>query len=88
MSAASRISLIYLLLADRDVEIVADRGIARAVPQAEWEAVCREMETRFRAGQFEAGVLYGIAEIGRRLQVLYPPAGENANELPDRPLVL
>ncbi len=78
--------LIYLLLADRDVEIVADRGIARAVPQDEWEAVCREMEARFRAGRFEEGVLYGIAEIGRRLQALYPPAAENPNELPDRPL--
>ena len=40
--------LIYLLLADRDVEIVADRGVQRS-RAAEWEAICREMETDFRA---------------------------------------
>ena len=78
--------LIYLLLADRDVEIVTDRGIASVVPQEEWEAVCCEMERRFRAGWFEEGVLYGIAEIGRRLQAHYPVDRENPNELPDRPI--
>lgn len=80
--------LIYLLLADHDVEILADRGIARVVPQAEWEAICREMEQRFRARRFEEGVLLGIAEIGRRLAQAYPRQGENPNELPDRPVRL
>lgn len=80
--------LVYLLLADRDVEIVADRGIARQVSAEEWEAICREMEVRFRNRKFEAGVRYGIGEIGRRLQALYPLRGENPNELPDRPLRL
>ena len=31
--------LIYLLLADRDIEIVADRGVNARVPQAEWEKI-------------------------------------------------
>lgn len=80
--------LIYLLLADHDVEILADRGIARVVPQAEWEAICRDMEQRFRAGRFEEGVLLGIAEIGRRLAQIYPRQADNSNELPDRPVRL
>ncbi len=80
--------LIYLLLADRDVEILADRGIARAIPPEEWAAICREMERRFRAGRYEEGVLLGIAEIDRRLARCYPRLGEDSNELPDRPVRL
>lgn len=77
--------LIYLLLADHDVEILADRGIARVVPQAEWEAICREMEKRFRAGRYAEGVLLGIAEIDQRLTRFFPCQADNPNELPDRP---
>src|SRR5437764_2716573 len=48
--------LIYLLLADRDVEILADRGIDALVGPAEWRRICSMMETDFRNGSFEAGV--------------------------------
>ena len=51
--------LVYLLLADRDVEIVADRGIHAHVGDAAWEAICRKMETAFRAGRFGEGVEAG-----------------------------
>jgi uncharacterized membrane protein len=80
--------LIYLLLADRDVEIVADRGIDEKVQQAEWEAICRAMETEFRAGNFEGGVLKGIAAVTRLLAKHFPRSGSNKNELPDKPVVL
>ncbi len=80
--------LLYLLMADHDVEILADRGIARIVPNGEWEGICRKMEHRFRAGRYEEGVLLGIAEIDRRLTQVYPRLGEDANELPDRPVRL
>src|ERR1700761_7536281 len=52
--------LIYLLLADRDVEIIADRGIDAHVGRAGWDAICRDMEAAFRDGRFEHGVLAGI----------------------------
>jgi uncharacterized membrane protein len=52
--------LIYLLLADRDVEIVADRGINAKVGTAGWEKICTDMEKEFRAGLFEHGVIKGI----------------------------
>lgn len=80
--------LIYVLLADRDVEIVADRGIHAHVGAQGWEAICTAMEDAFRAGQFEAGVLHGIAQATRHLRTHFPRAGAGHNELPDAPVVL
>lgn len=79
--------LLYLLLADHDVEIVADRGIHGRVGSGEWETLCHAMEADFRAGRFEQGVLEGIAGISRHLETHYP-AGGAGNELPDRPVLL
>src|SRR5260221_4151595 len=58
--------LIYLLLADRNVEIVADRGIDAKVGAAGWEKICAEMERDFKAGAFAAGVIKGIEAGSRR----------------------
>ncbi len=80
--------LIYLLLADRDVEIVADRGVSRRVAPGEWERICREMEREFRDGRFEEGVLAGIRAVSAHLVRHYPGAGKRRNELPDEPVVL
>ncbi|MCP3463444.1 MULTISPECIES: TPM domain-containing protein [unclassified Bradyrhizobium] len=80
--------LIYLLLADRDVEIVADRGIDAKVGAAGWEKICREMETEFRAGRFEHGVIKGIEAVSRELARHFPPRGPHPNELPDKPVVM
>lgn len=80
--------LIYLLLADRDVEIVADRGIDAKVGQDAWEAICRAMEASFRRGDFETGVIEGIAAVTQHLVKHFPAPGAGRNELPDRPEVL
>jgi uncharacterized membrane protein len=80
--------LIYLLLADRDVEIVADRGIHAHVGPDGWEQICRAMEAEFRQGRFEAGVVFGIRAIGAHLAKHFPGDGKDANELPDSPAVL
>jgi len=80
--------LIYLLLADRDVEIVADRGIDAKVGPEEWERICRKMEFAFRQGDFEEGVIGGIREVTRHLAEHFPPIGDDRNELPDKPVVL
>jgi uncharacterized membrane protein len=79
--------LIYLLLADRRVEIVADRGIHGKVGSAAWEAICGEMQRQFARGQFERGVVIGVRAIGDLLAGHFPSAGER-NELPDKPVVL
>jgi uncharacterized membrane protein len=80
--------LIYLLLADRDVEIVADRGIDAKVSAAGWEAICRDMETDFRSGQFKAGIIKGIAAVSRELARSFPPDAHPRNELPDKPIMI
>ena len=78
--------LVYVLLADRDVEIVADRGIAARVAPAEWESVCRAMEGAFRAGRFEQGALEGIRAVGGLLARHYP--GRGADTLSNAPHLL
>jgi uncharacterized membrane protein len=80
--------LIYVLMADHDVEIVADRAIALRVPQAAWDALCRGMEDHFRAGRFAEGAEAGIAGIGRLLGEHFPGAGGDRDELPNRPVLL
>jgi len=80
--------LIYLLLADRDVEIVADRGIHEKVGVQEWERICGKMEAAFRQADFQGGVLGGIQEVTRHLAVHFPAIGDDRNELPDNPVVL
>jgi uncharacterized membrane protein len=80
--------LIYLLLADRDVEIIADRGIDAHVGAAGWEATCRSMERDFRAGLFEHGVIKGIEQVSRLLAQHFPPTPGHRNELPDTPVVI
>jgi uncharacterized membrane protein len=80
--------LIYLLLADRDVEIVADRGIDAKVGAAGWEKICKAMESEFGAGNFEGGVIKGIEAVSRQLAAHYPRHGGGNNELPDAPVVI
>ena len=80
--------LIYVLLADRDVEIVADRDIARRVSQQEWEGVCREIESHFREGRFAQGSVAGIHSVGRLVEKHFPGQGPDANELPNQPVLL
>ncbi len=79
--------LVYLLLADRDVEIVADRGINAKVGTAAWESICRGMESAFREGRHTAGVEAGIAAIADLL-VVHAPGASGHNELSDRPVIL
>ncbi|MEO8486939.1 MAG: TPM domain-containing protein [Betaproteobacteria bacterium] len=79
--------LVYLLLADRDVEIVADRGIHRKVGDAAWQAICAAMEAAFRDGRYEEGALAGIEAISARLAAAFPK-GDGPNELPNRPVVI
>ena len=78
--------LIYLLLAEHAIEIVADRGLARQVPQAHWDALVGGMREAFRAGRFEAGLEQAVDAVDTMLARHFPLAqGQlNPNELPDR----
>jgi uncharacterized membrane protein len=80
--------LIYLLLADRDVEIVADRGVDAKVGSAGWEKICADMETEFRRSNFQGGVIKGIEAVSRQLATHFPAHDVGRNELPDAPVVI
>ena len=80
--------LLYILLADKAVEIVADRGIANRVETEEWAAICRDLSRAIRAGGAEEGVSQALGRINELLAQHFPPRADNPNELPDSPVVL
>ncbi|MGQ0510846.1 MAG: TPM domain-containing protein [Betaproteobacteria bacterium] len=81
--------LVYLLLADHRVEIVADRGIHARVGAAAWETICGAMQREFAAGRYEEGMRSGLSSISDLLARHFPAgAGENPNELPDAPVAV
>lgn len=81
--------LLYVLLAEHRIEIVADRGIAKRVDAGEWAAITTHMRDEFAAGRFREGLLTGVTEAGALLATHYPGDGSpRENQLPDRPLVL
>jgi uncharacterized membrane protein len=81
--------LIYVLLADRDVEVCADRGAAAVIPVVQWEGVCRAMEAHFRGGRFAEGALAGVEAVGALLEKHFPAdRGRNRDELPNQPALL
>jgi len=80
--------LLYVLCADRTVEIVADRGFNPLVTAAEWRKVCEAMETEFRAGRWAEGALAGVSAAAQLMSRHFPGAARSGNELPDRPVLL
>ena len=81
-------TLIYVLLADRSVEIVADRGVASRVSEAEWRAVCSAVEARYRAGEFRDGSVQAVEQVAALLARHFPGPGRGSNELPNQPALL
>ncbi len=80
--------LIYVLLADRAVEIVADRGINAKVSAHEWNKVCQQMQTAFLQSNFEGGMVSGVQAVTQHLVRHFPADGRSGNELPDTPVLL
>lgn len=80
--------LIYVLLADHAVEIVADRGIHAKAGSASWDAICRDMEAQYSKSAFQTGAINGIASVAGVLAAHFPPDAADVNELPDAPVLL
>lgn len=80
--------LIYLLLADHHIEIVADRGIAALVEQSEWDHIAKLMEQHYRAGDFRQGTLEGIRRVTELLARHFPAGPENPDELSNAAVLL
>jgi uncharacterized membrane protein len=79
--------LIYVLLAERAIEIVADRGLASRVDPGEWQRIVERMQGAFRAARFEDGLTQALEEVSALLVAHFQlaPGGVSANELPDEP---
>jgi uncharacterized membrane protein len=80
--------LIYVLMADHVVEIIADRGIASRIQQNEWEAVCRQMQHHYREGRFRDGSIVGILGVGALLGRHFPGKAASDNAPPNQPVLL
>jgi len=82
--------LLYVLLAERKIEIVADRGFSEFVTSAAWESICAEMEEAFAAGHYKAGTLAALEQISALACRHFPAHGSlgDLNELPDTTVLL
>jgi uncharacterized membrane protein len=80
--------LVYVLLADRCVEIVADRGYTGGVTEDQWRAICHAIEAAYRDGRFREGSVEGVHGCARHAARLFPSEGPDPNELADEVVVL
>ena len=85
--------LIYLLLAEQAIEVVADRGIAKNVSPGQWQNMVGHMSAAFKTGRYEEGLTEALAEISAVLMQHFainssPGGPPNPNELPDNPLLM
>ena len=80
--------LIYVLLADRAVEIVADRGAQAGVGREAWAAICRQIESDFARADYQFGALAGIEAVARALGKPVVNVAGGRNELPDEPVLM
>ncbi|MDQ3215219.1 MAG: TPM domain-containing protein, partial [Pseudomonadota bacterium] len=82
--------LIYVELADQRIEVVADRGVARHVPNARWDEIANMMRERFRTGEFQEGSIAAVRAVSALLVERFrlPDGATNPNQLSDAPTVL
>lgn len=80
--------LVYLLLADRAVEFVADRAIAARIPEPDWASLCRDVEARCASGELAEGCCVAVAGVAAQLERHFPRGSNPANELPNQPILL
>lgn len=81
--------LIYLLMAEHAIEIVADRGLNQHVPQERWNEMISRMRIPLQAGHWENGLMLALDEVSALLEQHFPvhPGSRPSNELPDAPIV-
>jgi uncharacterized membrane protein len=80
--------LIYVNLAERKIDIVADRNVNRKIDAATWQAVCQTMTAGFARGQFHDSTLAAVSQVNELLRQHFPANGSRANELPDAPIMM
>ncbi|MFO1399628.1 MAG: TPM domain-containing protein [Steroidobacteraceae bacterium] len=87
-TAANNGVLVYVLLADGAIELVADRAVAVHIAQPEWDELCRRIETEFAAGRYREGALAAVQAVGAHLARHFPAQRGENDELPNQPILL
>jgi hypothetical protein len=87
-TAANNGVLIYVLLADGAIELIADRAVAACIAQLEWDELCRRIETEFAAGHYRDGALMAVRAVGAQLARHFPAQHGESDELPNQPVLL
>jgi uncharacterized membrane protein len=87
-TAANNGVLIYVLLADGAIELVADRAVAERIGQSEWDQLCRGIETAFAAGRYGEGAVAAVRAVGEHLARHFPAQRGESDELPNQPVLL
>jgi uncharacterized membrane protein len=82
--------LIYLLLNEKKIEIVADRGIAEQVPQDQWNAICRQLQNQLAAEHVVDGLSETLQQCGSLLREHFPHVQNenNPDELSNIPIII
>lgn len=80
--------LVYINLADHQVEIVADRGVGRLIAPRDWETICRRMTQGFAAGNYHDSAIAALDDLNALLQKHYPDDGSTHNQLSNQPVML
>ncbi|MES2743382.1 MAG: TPM domain-containing protein [Pseudomonadota bacterium] len=80
--------LIYINLADRQVEIVADRNVGRRIAPEQWQAVCRAMTQGYAAGNYHDSTIGAIGALNTLLEQHFPAEGDRPNQLPNDAIIL
>ncbi|MEA5097857.1 MAG: TPM domain-containing protein [Burkholderiaceae bacterium] len=80
--------LVYINLADRKVEIIADRAVGRLIGKEAWHAVCRTMTRGFAQGEFHDSSVAAMVRLNALLETHFPASGTHVNQLSNKPIVL
>lgn len=79
--------LLFVAAKDRAIEVLGDAGIHAKVPEGFWDALVAKLSTAFKAGRHAEGLCEAVREIGALLSEHFPRKPDDANELPDRPVI-
>ncbi|WPB56751.1 TPM domain-containing protein [Xylophilus sp. GOD-11R] len=83
--------LVYLLLSEHAIEIVADRGLNRHVGPGQWQHLVAHMGDAFGAGRYQDGLTQALDDVTTLLATHFPTRDDGTqhpNELPDAPVLL
>ena len=80
--------LIYINLAEHQVDIVADRHVGRRITPEQWQAICRTMTAGFAQGNYHDSTVQALGELNSLLQHHFPATGERGNQLPNEPILI